>query len=74
MPTVVERLTIVRENYAEQLAALSDPAKRRPNYSIGGRSVQWQAYMQFLRSEITELDRQIAGEDPGSTTLITRIT
>lgn len=60
MPSVVERLTNTRDNYAQQLEELSDPTKRRPNYTIGGRSVQWQQYMQFLRSEIRELDRQIA--------------
>jgi hypothetical protein len=56
----VERLTTTRDNYAQQLEELSDPTKRRPNYSIGGRSVQWQQYMGWLRSEIRELDRQIA--------------
>lgn len=63
MATVRENLITTRENYAQQLADLSDPAKRRPSYSIAGRSVQWQQYMQFLRDEIKELDAQIAAED-----------
>lgn len=67
MPTVRENLVTARENYSQQLADLSDPAKRRPSYSIAGRSVQWPAYMTFLRQEIKELDALIAAEDDGDT-------
>lgn len=63
MPTVQENLITARENFATQLAELSDPDKRRPAYSIAGRSVQWPAYMEFLKQQIKDLDALIAGED-----------
>lgn len=71
MATVQENLQTSRENFAQQLADLSDPDKRRPNYTIAGRSVQWQAYMDWLKNAIRELDSVIAEEsgDAGDLTL-----
>lgn len=62
MPTVLENLTAARENYAQQLADLSDPAKRKPNYSVGGRNFQWQGYQEFLKAQIGDIDDLIAAE------------
>ncbi len=66
MATVQEHLQTARDNYAQQLAELSDPAKRRPSYTIAGRSVQWQQYQEFLLKQIKELDKSIAEESGGA--------
>ena len=67
MPTTAEHLATARANYAQQLAELSDPAKRKPSYSIGGRSVDWVRYQEFLLSMMEKLDSQIAAEDSALT-------
>jgi hypothetical protein len=60
--SVQTSLETARSNYATQLEELSDPTKRRPNYTIAGRSVQWQAYQEFLLKQIKELDSLVAQE------------
>jgi hypothetical protein len=59
-------LTTTRANYAKNLAEVS--AKKKPTYSLAGRSVSWVEYAKFLREEIVALDKQIAaaggGDDP----------
>jgi hypothetical protein len=66
VPTILENLQLAAENYATQLAELSDPTKRRPNYTIGGRSVQWQAYQEWLLKQFREINAEIvaAGSEP----------
>jgi hypothetical protein len=71
--TVAEYLTTAREGFAQQLAELSDPTKRRPSYSIGGRSVQWPAYMDFLLAAIQKIDAQLAAEEGEPVTLVTSL-
>lgn len=65
--TVREMLVETRTNYATQLLELSNPLKRKPNYTIGNRSVQWQAYQEFLEKRIESLNALIAMEDDGDT-------
>lgn len=63
MPTDAENLTTVRSNYIQQLVELSDPAKRKVSYSVGGRSISWTEYQTSLLNLIKELDKQIATAD-----------
>lgn len=64
--SVQTSLQTARTNYATQLEELSDPTKRRPSYTIAGRSVQWQQYQEFLLNQIRELDALIAQESGGA--------
>lgn len=63
MATDLENLQTTRSNYITQLLELSDPATRKPSYSIGGRSVQWVEYMRFLREQVSEMNKIIGDED-----------
>ena len=63
MATDLENLKAARSNYIQQLADLSDPAKRKPNYTIGGRTVDWVGYQTYLREQVKELNALIGAED-----------
>lgn len=67
--SILEYLQATRLRYATQLYELADPEKRKPSYSIGGRSVDWVAYQRFLLEMIRDVDAQIAGEDEPATTI-----
>jgi hypothetical protein len=60
MPSVADHLRTAQANYAQQLAELSDPAKRKVSYSVGGRSISWTEYQTTLLNLIKDLDKQIA--------------
>ena len=64
MASVAENLQTARENYAQQLADLSNPDARKVTYSIGGRSVSWTEYQRFLLEMIRDIDGQVASSDP----------
>lgn len=65
MATDQENLRTARSNYAASLAELSNPAKRKLNYSIGGRSISWTDYQRFLLDSIKAIDEQLAMDDGG---------
>lgn len=56
----VAKLVKARANYVQQLLDLSDPCRKKPTYSIAGRSVPWTEYQAFLKQQITDLDAMIA--------------
>lgn len=58
--TQAEKLTKIRDNYTDQLVALSDPSKRKVSYSIGNRSVSWTEYQSQLRQWIKEVEKDLA--------------
>ncbi len=60
-------LRTARGNYVRQLVELSDPCRRKPTYSIGGRSVSWESYQRMLLDLVKALDETL-GESPGVTT------
>ena len=63
--TELARLRTVRSNYIQQLEELSDPTKRKPTYSVAGRSVSWGEYHKLLAEMIRESNAllQEAGDD-----------
>lgn len=63
MPSVADTLRTVQSNYAQQLLELSDPTKRKPSYSVGGRSISWTEYQRWLLDAIKQLEQQIAELD-----------
>lgn len=66
----IEKLRTARANYVQQLLDLSDPDKRKPTYSMGGRSVSWVEYMTYLRDSLKAVSDLIDGEE-GSPLIIT---
>lgn len=58
--TLTERLTAARDNYAQQLLDLSNPARRKVSYSIGNRSVSWTEYQTFLKDEIKDIEAHLS--------------
>lgn len=62
-PTIIEKLRVAQSNYVQQLLDLSDPAKRKPSYSVGGRSISWTEYQRWLLDAIKQLEQQIAELD-----------
>lgn len=68
--TEVDALRTIRANYIAQLVGLSDPTKRKPTYSMGGRSVGWVEYQTFLHEKIQSLSDTIDGE-AGSPLILT---
>lgn len=63
MATEAEDLAEIRANYLAQWKELS--ANPRPNYSIGGRSVSWQQYSEFLAAQLALLGLDVSGGDDG---------
>ncbi len=56
----LERVRTARSNYCQQLAELSNPAKKKISYSMGGRSVSWTEYQKSLLELIKGCDEQLA--------------
>jgi hypothetical protein len=73
VPTVAEYLTTAREGFAQQLAELSDPLRRKVNYSVGGRTFSWGDYMRFLLDALRQIDEQLAAEEGEPVTLVTAL-
>jgi hypothetical protein len=73
--TLAESLIVARDNYAAQLVALSDPAKRKVSYSIGNRSVSWTEYQRFLYEQLKAVEEHlnILANGDGSADLVTAI-
>lgn len=63
--TVTAKLVQARENYADQLVALSNPEKRKVSYTVDGRSMTWTEYQKFLMDSIDQLDKAIAQRQAG---------
>lgn len=61
--TDLEQLQETRSNYITQLRELSDPTKRKPNYTIGSRTVDWVGYGRYLKEQIKDLNALIGEED-----------
>jgi hypothetical protein len=59
MATAAENLQTAYDNYAEQLASISNPAAQKLTYSIDGQSVSWTEYQQFLVGTLKDLRAQI---------------
>lgn len=60
MPSDLENLQTARSNIAANLAAIT--ASPKPNYTIDGQTVSWQALFDSYVNQIKNLDVLIAGE------------
>jgi hypothetical protein len=70
----IERVRTARSNYCQQLEELSDPAKRKPTYSVGGRSVSWGEYHKMLLEMVrgtNELLQSVGDDLPDGGYLLT---
>lgn len=56
MPTALENLITARDNLAAELAAY---VASKPDYSIGGQSVQWDRHYESLLKRMDDLSKQI---------------
>ena len=69
MPTEAERYQSILDNTLEELDGLSDPATRKPSYSVEGQKVDWTQYQDYLqkradwaRGKLKELDAEDGDE------------
>lgn len=64
MATALENLIQTRANIAADLADLSDPARRKPTYSINGKSVSWGEYWKDRVAALKDINEAIANFQP----------
>lgn len=70
-----DQLKATRTAYVQQLYDLR--TKKKPTYSVAGRSFSWVEYRKFLREEILEIDTLLSAagfsEGDGPDVIITAI-
>jgi hypothetical protein len=62
MPTYLEQLTTTRDQVAANLAAIT--ASPKPDYTIDGQTVSWQALFESYLEQLAALEARIAAADP----------
>jgi hypothetical protein len=62
MPTNLENLKTIRSQILTELVSLT--AERKPTYSVDGQTFSWNDYRSRLLTDLSEIDRQIAAEEP----------
>ena len=62
MATALENLQTARDNVISELATLTDPTKRKLNYNIDGKTVDWIGYKNHLMQAEKQLREAIAFE------------
>ena len=62
MPTNLENLRTIRSQILTELASIT--AERKPTYSVDGQTFSWNDYRSRLLTDLREVDRQIAAEEP----------
>ena len=67
MATYLENLVIIRDGYAQSLAteaAYQVANGPKPDYSIDGQSVSWEAWRSGMMKKLEELNDLIGAADP----------
>lgn len=58
----LNQLQAIKANILDRLEELT--ASPKPNYSIDGQSVSWQAYFDALMNQLKNIDQQINASEP----------
>jgi hypothetical protein len=62
--TQTEKLQQIRENILTDLADLTDPEKRRPTYSLDGKSVSWGEYFSSRMQALKDINELLGNAEP----------
>ena len=64
MPSDADQLYAIRSAIFADLVELSDPARRRVDYSIDGQSVSWSSYRTARLADLKAINEMLTVIDP----------